>query len=438
MSASDRFRGLSRALGRVLLASLLLGPGAVAGREPLDAIVAVVNDDVVMASELKRMVRRVQKELEQRGGELPPDRVLNRQVLERLVLTKIQLQTARQTGVQVDDESLNRAMSNIAAENGMSLAQFRQAVESEGYGFVQFREDIRNEIMVSRLRQRQVDNLIHVSEREIDNYLATQARQEKIDHEYHLAQILVAVPGDADANARKAARDKALAALKRLRQGEDFEKVAMAVSDDQEALEGGDLGWRKAGEIPAIYAGVATSLREGGVSDLIESPNGYHIVKLIAVRGGGTTGLVTETHARHILVKPDDLVSAETARARLDRLRDRVLAGEDFAGLARLNSADKQSAAKGGDLGWMGPGDLVPKFEDAMTALEPGGVSEPFETEFGWHIVQVLERRRRDNTVEAMRAQAREAIRRRKGEEERQAWLRRLRDEAYVEYRLEE
>ncbi|MDQ3582604.1 MAG: peptidylprolyl isomerase [Pseudomonadota bacterium] len=437
MSVSDRFRGLSRALGRVLLASLLLGPSAVAGREPLDAIVAVVNDDVVMASELKRMVRRIQKELEQRGGEMPPDRVLNRQVLERLVLTKIQLQTARQTGVQVDDESLNRAMSNIAAENGMSLAQFRQAVESEGYGFVQFREDIRSEIMVSRLRQRQVDNLIHVSEREIDNYLATQARQEKIDHEYHLAQILVAVPGDADADRRKAARDKALAALKRLRQGEDFEQVAIAVSDDQEALDGGDLGWRRPGEIPAIYAGVVTSLREGGVSDLIESPNGYHIVKLIAVRGGGT-GLVTETHARHILVKPDDLVSAEAARARLDRLRDRVLAGEDFAGLARLNSADKQSAAKGGDLGWMSPGDLVPKFEDAMTALEPGGVSEPFETEFGWHIVQVLERRRRDNTVEAMRAQAREAIRRRKGEEERQAWLRRLRDEAYVEYRLEE
>jgi peptidyl-prolyl cis-trans isomerase SurA len=437
MSASDRFRTLSRSLGRVLLALLVLAPGGVAGGEPLDAIIAVVNDDVVMASELKRMVRRVQREIEQRGGELPSDRVLNRQVLERLVLTKIQLQTARQTGVQVDDESLNRAMSNIAAENGMTLAQFRQAVESEGYGFVQFREDIRSEIMVSRLRQRQVDNLIHVSDREIDNYLATRARQEMSDHEYHLGQILVAVPEDADADARKAARDKALAALKRLRQGEDFERVVMAVSDDQEALEGGDLGWRKAGEIPAIYAEVATSLREGDVSDLIESPNGYHIVKLIAVRGGDTE-LVTETHARHILVKPDDLVSAETARARLDRLRDRVLAGEDFAGLARLNSADKQSAAKGGDLGWIGPGDLVPKFQEAMTALEPGGVSEPFETEFGWHIVQVLERRRRDNTVEAMRAQAREAIRRRKGEEERQAWLRRLRDEAYVEYRLEE
>ena len=438
MSLLDVFRIRPRVLFRALgLALLLLGPGVVAGGEPLDAIIAVVNDDVVMASELKRMVRRVQKEIEQRGGELPSDRVLNRQVLERLVLTKIQLQTARQTGVQVDDESLNRAMSNIAAENGMTLAQFRQAVESEGYGFVQFREDIRSEIMVSRLRQRQVDNLIHVSDREIDNYLATQARQEKIDHEYHLAQILVAVPEDADADARKAARDKAQAALERLRQGEDFERVAIAVSDDQEALEGGDLGWRKTGEIPAIYAGVATSLREGGVSDLIESPNGYHIVKLIAVRGGDT-GLVTETHARHILVKPDDLVSAETARARLDRLRDRVLAGEDFAGLARLNSADKQSAAKGGDLGWMSPGNLVPKFEDAMTALEPGGVSEPFETEFGWHIVQVVERRRRDNTVEAMRAQAREAIRRRKGEEERQAWLRRLRDEAYVEYRLEE
>lgn len=436
MSASDRVRTLSRSLGRVLLALLVLAPAVVAGGEPLDAIIAVVNDDVVMASELKRMVRRVEREIEQRGGELPSDRVLNRQVLERLVLTKIQIQTARQTGVQVDDESLNRAMSNIAAENGMTLAQFRQAVESEGYGFVQFREDIRSEIMVSRLRQRQVDNLIHVSDREIDNYLATRARQEMSDHEYHLGQILVAVPENADADGRKAARDKALAALKRLRQGEDFERVAIAVSDD-EALEGGDLGWRKAGEIPAIYAEVATSLREGDVSDLIESPNGYHIVKLIAVRGGDT-GLVTETHARHILVKPDDLVSAETARARLDRLRDRVLAGEDFAGLARLNSADKQSAAKGGDLGWMGPGDLVPKFEDAMTALEPGGVSEPFETEFGWHIVQVLERRRRDNTVEAMRAQAREAIRRRKGEEERQAWLRRLRDEAYVEYRLEE
>jgi peptidyl-prolyl cis-trans isomerase SurA len=414
-----------------------LGPGTIAAGQPLDGIIAIVNDDVVMASELKRMVRRVEKELEQRGGEMPPERVLNRQVLERLVLTKIQIQTAKQTGVQVDDETLNRAMSNIAAENGMTLAQFRRAVESDGYGFVQFREDIRNEILVSRLRQRQVDSLIHVSEREIDNYLATQARQEKIDGEYHLAQILVAIPEDADAEQREAAREKALEALARLRRGDNFEQVAIAVSDDQEALEGGDLGWRKAGEIPAIYAEVATALREGQVSEIIESPNGYHIVKLLGVRGGAA-GLITQTHARHILVKPDDLVSAEAARERLDRLRDRILAGEDFAALARLNSADKQSAAKGGDLGWASPGDLVPKFEDAMAALTPGGVSEPFETEYGWHIVQVLERRKRDNTVEAMRAQAREAIRRRKGEEERQAWLRRLRDEAYVEYRLEE
>ncbi len=426
---SDRLGAL---FGLLFLPCTLAPVGAA---EPLDAIVAVVNDDVVMASELERMVRRIRKELEQRGGEEPPEDQLNRQVLERLVLIKIQIQTARQTGIQVDDETLNRAMSNIAAENGMTLAQFRQAVQSEGYGFVQFREDIRNEILVTRLRQRQVDNLIHVSEREIDNYLATQARQEKIDGEYHLAEILIALPEDADSEAREAARDKAMAALKRLRSGEDFEQVAIAVSDDQDALEGGDLGWRKAGEIPAFYAGVATALREGEVSDLIESPNGYHIVKLLGVRGGGA-GLITETHARHILIKPDDLVSAETARARLERLRDRILAGEDFAGLARLNSADKQSAAKGGDLGWVGPGDLVPKFEDAMTALTPGGVSEPFETDFGWHIVQVLERRRRDNTAEAMRTQAREAIRRRKGEEERQAWLRRLRDEAYVEYRL--
>jgi peptidyl-prolyl cis-trans isomerase SurA len=404
--------------------------------ETLDGIVAIVNDDVVMQSELKRMADRVVTELTQRQGKVPPQRALLRQVLERLILMKIELQLAAQTGLRVDDDTLNRTVSNIAAENGLPLGQFREAVEQEGYSFALFREEVRNEIIVTRLRQREVDNQVQVSDREIENYLATQAQQHS-DAEYRLSHILIASPEEATPEALASARSKADAVLKRLRSGEDFAAVAAAHSDGQQALDGGDLGWRKAAEVPSLFADAVRTLHEGEISDPIESPSGFHIIKLTAVRGGPGITMVKQTHARHILIKPTELIDAEEAQRRLKRLKGRVEAGEGFDDLARGHSDDKVTAAKGGDLGWVSPGDLVPRFEQAMEGLKPNELSDPFDTEFGWHIVQVLGRRERDNTEELIRSSAREAIRRRKLEEAREAWMRRLRDEAYVEYRLE-
>ncbi|MFH0352002.1 MAG: peptidylprolyl isomerase [Chromatiales bacterium] len=409
---------------------------ATAAAEPLDAIIAVVNDDVVMASDINRMFERVKAELQH--GDPPPDAALRRQVLERLIVMRIQLQLAAQTGLKVDDDTLNRAVSNIASENGMPLARFREAVERDGYDFAQFREDVRNEIIISRLRQREVSNLVHVSDREIDNYLATQVQQDTIEMEYRLAHILVATPQAASEEDAEKARKKAEKLLRRVRAGEDFLRIAAENSDDSQTLDSGDLGWRKAGEVPTVFSEAVTSLREGEVSDVIGSPSGYHIIKVLGVRSAGEEVTVKQTRARHILIKPSELMSSDDVRERLHKLKERIEAGDDFEDLARSHSEDKATAAKGGDLGWVSPGDLAPKFDEVMGLLSPNGISDPFETELGWHIVQVLQRRDHDNTREALRGKARDAIRRRKIEETGQAWLRRLRDEAYVEYRFRE
>jgi peptidyl-prolyl cis-trans isomerase SurA len=402
--------------------------------ETVDRIVAVVNDDVVMESELHRQVQRITAELTQQNTNLPPPEVLKRQVLERLILMKIQLQLANQNNLHVDDEILNRTISNIAAENRVSLERFREIIEQGGYNFSQFREDIRDEILIARLRQYQIDNLIHVSEKEVDNYLATQAQQGNSDTEYRLAYILIATPEAASPEQIAAARQKAEKILKRLRAGEDFNQMAVAVSDDSQALEGGDLGWRRLTELPAAFTEAVISLQAGKISDLIRSPSGFHIIKLLDKRSGEAQ-VIRQTQARHILIKPNEVVSAAEAQRRLQQLKHRIEAGEDFAELARSHSEDKGTAAKGGDLGWVSPGELMPKFEEIMNSLAQGEVSEPFETQFGWHIVQVLDHRDQENNDEILRAQAREAIRKRKTEEEYQAWLRRLRDESYVEYR---
>ena len=405
--------------------------------EMIDRIVAVVNDEVVMASELRRHTQRITAELRQRETPLPPSQVLEKQVLERLVLIRIQLQLAAQNNLRVDDDTLNRTISNIAADNKLSLAKFREILEQEEYNFSQFREDIRDEILVARLRQRQIDNLVHVSEREIDNYLATQAHQGNIDMEYRLAHILIATPEAASPETIEAAREKAEDVLKQLREGSDFNQMAVAVSDDQQALEGGELGWRLATELPSAFIDTVISLQVNDLSGLIRSPSGFHIIKLLDKRSSATEK-IRQTKARHILIKPNEVISSDETQRRLRQLKLRIAGGEDLAELARSHSDDKATAAKGGDLGWVAPGDLMPKFEEVMNSLTPGAVSDPFETPFGWHIVQVLDRREQDDTGEILRAKARAAIRKRKIEEEYQAWLRRLRDEAYVEYRLDE
>ena len=402
----------------------------------LDKIVAVVNDDVIMNSEFAESLRGIKKQLREQGTQLPPGKLLEKQVLDRLILKRLQIQMAQRTGIRVDDESLNRTISNIAAENELTLSEFRQILEDDGYSYEKFRADIREEILVNRLQQRQVNNRVAVSEREIENFLANKEHQGDTETEFRISHILVAIPDNAGSDTLRETRALAERLLGELQGGADFGELALSYSDGQQALNGGDLGWRKSGQVPTLFAGHIVNMEKGAVSDIIKSPSGYHIIKLTDIRSSEKV-VVTQTQARHILVRPDELTTEADALLRLEQLRLRIVAGDDFGELARAHSDDTVSAANGGDLGWTNPGDLVPAFENAMNALQPGEISEPFRTQFGLHIVQVLGRRQHDSTENIKRARAREAIRQRKLEEARGNWLREIRDDAYVEYRLD-
>ncbi len=406
-------------------------------RETLEQIVAVVNDDVITRTELNARVKTIKQQIAGQRAALPPDSILEKQVLERMILATLELQLAERSGVRVDDETLNRTIRRIAEENRLSLSEFRDLLEQDGYDFARFREDIRKEIIISRLRQRQVNDRLNITEQEIDNFLANQRAQGNTNEEFRIAHILLSVPDAAAPERIRAARERAASVLTELSAGADFTRTAMAMSDGQQALEGGDLGWRRMAELPTPFLEPVSRMQVGAVSEAIRSPSGFHIIKLVD-RREGERHIVTQTHARHILMKPNELTSEDEVREGLSALRARILAGEDFAALAKTHSADSVSAAEGGELGWVGPGETVPPFEAAMNELTEGGISAPFQSGFGWHIVQVLERRRHDNTTTFMRSRAREVIRQRKLEEELPAWLGRLRDEAYVENRLGE
>jgi len=415
----------------------LMLTGAANAGVPLDRIIAVVNEDVIMQSELHNKLRAIISKMTEQNAQLPPRDILEKQVLEQLILSKLQLQFAANTGIQVDDETLNRAISNIATENKLNLSQFREILERDGYSYEAFREDIRNEIIISRLMQRQVDNRISVTDREIDNFLVTEEVQGEIETEYRLSHILISTPEESTQEETEQARLVAEKVLEDLSNGEDFAMLARTISDGQQAKDGGDLGWRKAGDIPGLFAKQVSTLKEGEVSELIQNPGGFHLIKLTAVRSGNKY-MVTQTKARHILIRPNELITDNDAKIRLEQLKQRVKGGDSFEELARSNSEDPGSAVNGGDLGWANPGSMVPEFENEMNQLEPGEISDPFQTPFGWHIVQVLERRQHDNTEDLKRSRAREIIRARKIEEAQQNWLRGLRDEAYVEYRLDD
>lgn len=419
----------------ILFAGVLLSTPGMAAQD-LDRIVAVINDDVIMRSELAEKIRTVTSQMQEQNIPLPPQAILEKQVLDRLIMTKLQIQTAQNTGIRVDDETLNRTISNIAAENELNLNQFREILEGDGYGYETFRKDIRNEILISRLQQRQVDNRIIVTEREIENFLSNREFQGETDIEFHIAHILIAINEGASTRQVTKTRETADKVLSELQGGADFSNMAATYSDGQQALDGGDLGWRKAGQVPTLFADFITNMEVGDLSDIIKSPSGYHIIKLIDKRSTEQV-VVTQTKARHILIQPDELTTPEDALRRLRQLRMRIEGGDDFAELARAHSVDAMSAAQGGDLGWVNPGDLVPEFQRVMDSLEPGATSEPFRTQFGYHVVQVLDRREHDSTEDIKRARAREAIRRRKLDEARTDWLRQMRDEAYVEYRLD-
>ncbi len=425
----------TRTIGIIgVLALVLLGLIRTVAAEVLDRIVAVVNDDIITASELADGIELAAQQIAASGSRVPPPEVLQRQVLERLIVSNLQLRAAQEAGIQVDDQTVNAALVDIARRNGITLAALRQAVEADGFDFAEFRENVRIDLLSARLRQRMVDSRITTSEQEVDDVLATQGSVD--DREYHLRHILISVPEGASPEELARAQRSGADLLQRLAAGENFADVALQASDGREALEGGDLGWRQAAQIPTVFAEVIRRMEPGDVSDLIRSPSGFHIIKVEEVRGGSSR-VIRQTRARHILVRPNEVVSDEEANLRLERLRARILGGDDFAELAKANSEDTVSAIDGGDLGWSGPGQFDPAFEQAMNELAPGEISAPVQSSFGWHLIQVLERRDRESAGEFQRSRARETLLRRKSEEEWELYLRRLRDEAYVEYRID-
>lgn len=406
-------------------------------RETLESVVAVVNNDIITRTELDHRLRTVKQQLEQQRAPLPPEATLEKQVLDRMILSSLQLQLADRTGVRVDEDTLNRTITRIADENKMSLGEFRSVLERDGYDFASFREDIRKEILISRVQQRQIADRIMVSEQEIDNFLATRKAQGNPDEELRLAHILVSVPDAASPDRIRAARERAEGILKDLQGGADFQETAIAMSDGQQALEGGDLGWRKRAELPTLFIDATANMKVGDISGLIRSPSGFHIIKLVDQRSGAAH-IVTQTHARHILIRPNALVSDEQAEQQLAALRAQLQQGADFAELARAKSEDPVSAVNGGDLGWTATGELDPAFQAALDGLQEGEISAPFKSGFGWHIAQVIARRQHDDTPNVLRNQARDALRQRKIDEELQSWLSRLRDDAHIENRLKE
>ncbi len=401
----------------------------------LDSIVAIVNDDVITQLELKDEFHEVVKNLKKKQAKLPPASVLGKQVLDRMILKRIQLDLANRTGIKVDDTTLSRAINRIAAQNGLSLSEFRENLANQGIDFRRFREEVKSQILLKRLIQRSVINKVNVSDQEIENFLFNVDKQGGLEQAYHIKHILISTPEGASPATIKNASAKAEKLVKNLRSGSDFSSTALAVSDGQNALEGGDLGWRKAGEIPTLFSDVVAKMKRGAISDPIRSPSGFHIISLVDKKGG-KVHLVTQTQARHILIKTSIINDNERVIERLSQIRSRIINGEDFATMAKAHSEDTSSASRGGDLGWTKPGTMVPPFEEAMSKLQPGEISEVTQTNFGYHIIEVLGRRNHDDADELIKERARKALKARKVAEQKDAFYRRIRDEAFVEIRL--
>lgn len=407
-----------------------------------DAIIAVVNNEVITRQELVERMKLVERRMKNQGIALPPQAEFQRQLLERMIVDRAQMQLAKDYGIRVDDVMLDRAVARIAEQNKMSLQEFRTRLESEGTPFVRFREEIREEIVMQRLREREVDNKIQITESEVDNHLAAEQGAAAGQQEYQLSHILIRTPENATPEQTAERRRRAEDVLRQLQAGGDFAKIAATYSDATDALSGGDLGWRGQDRLPQLFVETVSNLKPGEVSPIVKSPNGFHIVKLSGKRtqsvlktGAGAS--VQQTRARHILIKVNQIVTATDAKRKLTELKQRLdNKAATFEDLAKLFSNDL-SASRGGDLGWIYPGDTVPEFERAMDALQPGQVSEPIESPFGYHLIQVLERKKDDVSQERQRLVARQAIRERKLEEATQDWLRQVRDRAYVEYRFD-
>ncbi len=404
--------------------------------QTLDRIVAVVNDGVITQNQLNSRVRSASMQLQRQKVQLPPGDILRQQVLEQMVTERTQVQVAQEAGIRVEDTELEQALNRIAANQKMSTQQMRQMVEKDGIAWPDFREEIRSQMMIARVREREVDAKINVTPGEVDNFLANQAAT-GAGEEVHLAHIVIRIPEGASPETLNKLRMKAVSIDDQAKAGRDFGQLAATYSESNDAMQGGDLGFRPVDSLPQVMSSAIANLKPGQVSDVVRSPSGFHIVKLISRKGGSALPQIQQTHARHILIKVTEITSEAEARQKINQVHSRLKNGEDFATLAKLYSQDG-SAQKGGDLGWLYPGDTVPAFDQAMNALKIGEISNPVQSQFGFHIIQVLERRTTDVSQERQRQRATMALRQRKLEEANQEWMRQVRDRAYVEIRTDD
>lgn len=405
--------------------------------QKLDRIVAVVDQTVITEQELESRIATVTAQLKKQGTELPDEALLRKQILERLISDTLQIQYAAQTGLKVEDSQLDKTIERIADQNNLTLTEFSEALARDGISIRKFRADIRNEITLARLREREVEGRVNVTESEVDNYLTNQSNSGESLDEFEISHILIRTPEEGATEDIQKAKARVEDALKALNAGMSFAKVSASYSDAPNALEGGNLGWKKGSQMPNLFLEALKNMQVGEVSEPIRSPNGYHILKLTNKRGGNSPLVVQQTHARHILIKLSEIMSEAEGKTKMENIKERLDNGEKFEVLARQYSEDA-TASNGGDLGWVNPGDTVPQFEKAMNELRENEISAPVRSQFGWHIIQVLERRGQDMTKEAARLKARQEIRARKAEEAYQDWIRELRDRAYVELRLED
>ncbi|MGA9855474.1 MAG: peptidylprolyl isomerase [Gammaproteobacteria bacterium] len=399
----------------------------------LDRVVAVVNDQVILQSELDVRVAAITRQIQAEGTTLPPENILRKQVLDQTIITKLELQQAAIKGISVSDDALNQTVNRIAERNGITFNQLPEKLQQSGINYADFRQELRNQLIIHNLQQQLVNDQMHITPREIQAQIAMDAANGNANSQYHISQILVTLPLDPSAAQVAEARKKAQDIYQQIKKGADFAAMAVEYSQGQQALKGGDLGWRKGSELPTIFADVIRQMKPGDVTEPLSSPSGFHILKLDDVKRADNKVLVNQTHARHILLRPSAIMTDAQAQAKLEDLRKEILNGADFAKLAEKYSEDPGSASNGGDLGWLDPGATVPEFQSQMDKLQVGEISEPFKTQFGWHIVQVLGRRQVDQTQEYTRNKAYEAIYARKSEEIIQNWTTALRGSAYIE-----
>lgn len=419
----------------LVLMVVMLSAAAQAERKPLDRVVAIVDDDVILQTELDARVNTIVGRLSAQGTGLPPRNVLEQRVLEQLIVESIQLQMAEQMGMRISDNELNETMASIARRNNMSLEQFEDQLQQEGVTYREAREQIRNEMLTSRVQQRRVGNRVRVTDREVDNYLQAQRARGGTNAEYHLAHILIEVDDFNNENEVQQARDKIEGLRQEIINGRDFREVAVAESDASNALEGGDMGWRTESQLPSLVEPVVPNLEPGTPSEVLRSGSGFHLVTVLDRRGGDQQQMIQQSRVRHILVRPTETVTDEQAEQQIRDILRQIENGADFAALARSHSDDPVSGSDGGNLGWVSPGQMVPEFEQAMQETGVGELSGPFRSQFGWHVLQVQDRRQKDISGEVQESEARQAIYRRKFDAELQNWIREIRDEAFVEFK---